>query len=335
MRFGSRRGFAIALLLLMRTASAHTEPLSPVHLQRYCMGTMFGIIAYHAPRADAERAIHEAFAEMTRLDQVLSHYRPDSDLSKLVREARKGFVAVEPSLYEVLQQSILFSRRSGGKFDVTIAPLLRTWKEAHAQGHRPSGAEIDAARRCVGYEKIEVAAPDRIRFASDCVEIDLGGIGKGYAVDRAIAVLKAAGIQHALVNAGSSSIAAIGAPPGRRGWPVRLGASVSGRTTLLLRNASISTSRQNFLPFGSEAGAFGEILDPQTGAPAGSRVAVSVVAASAAVSDALSTTLLILSSGEAATLLEQFGDVSALWMSAGGKLQSSYRSSQLLLSGSH
>ena len=334
MRFASFAGFAIALVLLMRTASAQSEPLSPVHLQRYCMGTMFDVIAYHAPRADAERAIRDAFAEIARLDQVLSDFRPDSDLSKLVREGPKGFVAVESSLYEVLQQSILFSRRSGGKFDVTIAPLLRTWKEAHARGHRPSDADIDAARRCVGYEKIEVAAPDRIRFASDCVEIDLGGIGKGYAVDRAIAVLKAAGVQHALVNAGISSIAAIGAPPGRTGWPVRLGASVSGRTTLLLRNASISTSRQNFLPFRSEAGAFGEILDPQTGAPAASRLSVSVVAASGAVSDALSTTLLILSSGEGARLLEQFGDVSALWMTADGKLQSSYRSSQLVLSGS-
>lgn len=334
MRFGRRLGFAIALLLLMRTASAHTEPVSAVHRQRYFMGTMFDVIAYHAPRADAERAIQAAFAEIARLDQVLSHFKPDSDLSKLVREGRQRFVAVEPSLYEVLQQSIMFSQRSGGKFDVTIAPLLRTWKDAHAQGHRPSGSDIDAARRCVGYEKIAIAAPDRVRFASDCVEIDFGGIGKGYAVDRAIAVLKAAGVEHALVNAGSSSIAAIGAPPGLRGWPVRLGASVSGRTTLLLRDASISTSRQNFLPFGSEAGAFAEILDPQTGAPAGSRLSVSVVAASATVSDALSTTLLILSSGEGATLLEQFGDVSALWMSADGKLQSSYRSSQLLLSGS-
>lgn len=336
MRFGSRRSVAtIALLLLMRTASAHPEAPSAVHRQRYSMGTMFDVIAYHARRADAERAIGEAFAEIARLDQVLSHFKSDSDLSKLVREARnKGFVTVEPSLYEVIQQSIVVSQRSGGKFDVTIAPLLRTWKEAHARGHRPSNADIDAARRCVGYEKIEVAAPDRIRFASDCVEIDLGGIGKGYAVDRAIAVLKAAGVRHALVNAGSSSIAAMGTPPGRAGWPVTLGASVSGRTTLLLRDASISTSRQNFLPLGSEAGTFGEILDPQTGAPAGSRLTVSVVAASAAVSDALSTTLLIVSSGEAARLLEQFGDVSALWMSADGTLQSSYRPSQLLLSGS-
>ena len=335
MHFSSRRVLAIvALLFLIRTASAHPEPLSAVHRQRYFMGTMFEIIAYQDARADAERAIQAAFVEIGRLDQVLSHFKPDSDLSNLVREARKGFVAVEPSLYEVLQQSIIFSQRSGGKFDVTIAPLLRTWQTAHAQGHRPSEAAIDAARRCVGYQKIELAAPGRIRFASDCVEIDLGGIGKGYAVDRAIAVLTAAGVQHALVNAGSSSIAAIGAPPGRRGWPVRLGASVSGRTTLLLRDASISTSRQSFLPFRSEAGLFGEILDPQSGAPAGSRLAVSVVAASAAVSDALSTTLLMLSRGEATTLLEQFGDVSALWMSADGELQSSYRSSQLLLSDS-
>lgn len=331
MRFGNLQVSAVVPVFLLASAPAHAKPLSPIHQQRYCMGTMFDIVVYHSSRADAERAVAKAFDEILRLDRVLSHFKPDSDLSKLVREAPGAFVAVEPSLYEVLQQSIDFSRRSGGTFDVTIAPLLRTWKDAHAGGRRPSDADIAAARRCVGYEKLELRAPDRVRLGSDCVEIDLGGIGKGYAVDRAMTVLKVAGIRHALINAGSSSIAAIGAPPGRAGWPVRLGASVSGRTTLLLRDASISTSQQNVLPFASEAGSFGEILDPRTGAPAESPAAVSVVGASATVSDALSTTLLMLSTDESRKLLEQFADVSALWISA-GELQSSYRPARLLLS---
>lgn len=285
------------------------------------MGTMFDIIVYHASREQAERAIQKAMGEIVRLDQVMSHFKADSDLAKLVRDGRGGFVAVEPSLYEVIQESILFSRRSGGKFDVTIGPLLRKWKTAREQGRSPSAAEISEARRCVGYEKIEMAAPDRIRFRSDCLEIDLGGIGKGYAVDRALAILKAADIRNALINAGSSSIASIGAPPGRKGWPVSVGTSASGSRTLLLQDTSISTSQQN-----------GDILDPQSGAPTSTQLTVSVVAPSAIVSDALSTTVLMLPMHEAVKLLTEFAGVSAIWISPAGELQAAYRESQLVLS---
>jgi thiamine biosynthesis lipoprotein len=296
------------------------------------MGTMFDIVAYHSARDDAERAVASAMEEIFRLDRVMSDYKADSDLSKLNREGGRGFVRVEPSLFEVIRESMTFSRRSGGKFDVTIAPLLETWKAAQAEGRRPSAEEISDARRCVGYEKIEAGAPDRIRFRSDCVRIDLGGIGKGYAVDRAIAVLGAAGIRDALVNAGASSIASIGAPPGREGWPVRLGARVAGSTTLLLRNGSISTSQQSFIPLSFDSVTFGNIVDPQAGAPARSRMSVSVVAPTATASDALSTTLVLLSVEEGSKLLAQFDNVSALWISPDGELQASYRRSDLQLS---
>jgi thiamine biosynthesis lipoprotein len=325
MRCASRLLLAISLVLQLALASLHTESFHAVQRQRYCMGTMFDIVAYHDSREEAERAVAGAMEEIVRLDQVMSHFKADSDLSRLVREGRRGVVSVQPSLFEVIQESLVFSRRSGGKFDVTIAPLLRTWANARAEGRDPSAGEISEARRCVGYEKIEASAPDRIRLRSDCVEIDLGGIGKGYAVDRAIGVLKAAGIRHALINAGSSSIASIGSPPDRQGWPVLLNARVAGHQILLLRDRSISTSEQS---------PSGEILDPQTGAPAESRLAVSVVAANATVSDALSTTLLMLSLEDGMKLLPQFADVSALWMTNTGELKAAYGESRLQLSDS-
>jgi FAD:protein FMN transferase len=316
---------AIVLLLQLAPASLHTESFHAVRRQRYCMGTMFDIVAYHASREEAERAVGSAMEEIVRLDQVMSHFKADSDLSRVVREGRRGAISVQPSLFEVIQESLTFSRRSGGKFDVTIAPLLRTWAIARAEGRDPSAGEISEARRCVGYEKIEATAPDRIRLRSDCVEIDLGGIGKGYAVDRAIRVLKAAGIRHALINAGRSSIASIGSPPDRQGWPVLLNARVAGHEILLLRDRSISTSEQS---------PSSEILDPRTGAPAESRLAVSVVAPSATVSDALSTTLLLLSLEDGMKLLPQFDNVSALWMTRTGELEAAYGESRLQLSGS-
>ncbi len=330
MPFASGWAIALALLLASPTTSLRSRPAA-VHLQRYCMGTMFDIIAYHASRAEAEQAVERAMREINRLDDVMSSFKAGSDLSRLNREGRAGFVSVDRSLYEVIEESLNVSRRSRGTFDVTIAPLLKVWKDAQAQGRRASVEEVAAAKACVGYQHIEMAAPDRVRFLSECLQIDLGGIGKGYAVDRAVAVLASAGIRSALVNAGGSSIAAIGTPPGAPGWRVQIGPDSTDRT-LLLRDRSLSTSQQNGVPMPFTPGNFGDILDPQSGAPSETKVAVSVVAASATTGDALSTAVLILSQPEGARLLAEFGDVSAVWVSEDGALTNTYRESRLQLS---
>ena len=141
-------------------------PITPVTLQRYVMGTMFDIVIYHPSQADGARAAERAMREIERLDRVLSHFKDDSDLSRLNREGGRGFVAVDASLYDIVNQSIEWSRRTGGTFDITIAPLLRTWKQAYADGRRPSDDEIAAARTCVGSDKIALEAPNRIHFRS-------------------------------------------------------------------------------------------------------------------------------------------------------------------------
>jgi len=324
MRFADPLLAGLLSVLATFVVSARADTFSAVHQQRYAMGTMFDIVVFHHSRADAMRAVGRAFAEIDRLERVMSHYRSDSDLSKLNREARHRPMRVDPSLHEVLRESIEFSRRSRGRFDVTIAPLLRLWKSAATSGSAPAAEAIERARRCVGYEKIDISGADGIRFRSDCVEIDLGGIGKGYAVDRALAVLTSAGIRHAMVNAGGSSIAAIGSPPGRDGWPVRLGGEAGG-TVLLLSGQSVSTSQQD------PAKPFGEIVDPLTGAPSNGADSVSVVAPSATASDALSTTVLMLPVEEAKGLLSGFPDVSAVWISSAGHRRAAFRESRLRL----
>ena len=313
--------FADALLLAASAAgvacAAHASEQpqdKPVQQQRYSMGTMFEIVAYHEPRAAAERAVAAALDEISRLDDVLSDYNKDSELSRLVREGRKGAVTIDPALFEVLDESLVISRRSGGVFDVTVAPVLRAWREAREQDRKPTEAEIDAAKRCVGHDKIELQAPNQARLRSECLEIDLGAIGKGYAVDRAMAVLKEAGVRHASVNAGNSSIGAIGHPPGKKGWPVLLGGAIDGRKTLLLRDQSISTSSQS---------PAGHIVDPRSGGPARTPLAISVVAPRGSTSDALSTALLLMSAEDGPAMLPHFPGVSALWM-AGGKVTRVY-----------
>ena len=150
------------MLLAPAPASGPTA-LVFVHAQRYAMGTMFDIVAYHASGPKAERAIEVALAEIVRLDHVLSHFDPESDLAKLVRTGRTGFVGVDPALYDVLSQSMEISRRSGGSFDVTVGPLVRLWQARaderpsavagrHRQGEALRGlreSAADAARsRC-------------------------------------------------------------------------------------------------------------------------------------------------------------------------------------------
>jgi len=285
------------------------------HRQRYAMGTMFDVLVYHESSVVAGRAAEKALDEVVRLDRILSHFDKDSDLSRLVRDGRAGFVRVDPNLYEVLEQSLRISQLSSGKFDVTIGPLVQIWKQARLENRVPSDAELAQAKRCVGFDKIELRAPDQVRLNSDCSALDLGGIGKGYAVDRAIAILRTCGITNALINAGSSSIAAMGAPPNREGWLVNL-SSASDGPTLFLKDTSISTSQQ---PDQS-----GDIVDPQAAAPIRSRVTVSVIAPSATLSDALSTAVLLLPVEASRQLLTRFEGVSAYWVSADGRLEGSH-----------
>ena len=325
----------IVAVLLASGAFLDAEGPKLIHQQRYAMGTMFDIVAYHPSRADGERAIARAMDEIVRLDQVLSHYKRDSDLARLLREGPETFVTVDPSLFDVLRESQLVSRASGGTFDVTIGPIVKAWRTAHDERRLPSASVLAAAARCVGYEKIALEPPDRVKLQSDCLDIDLGGIGKGYAVDRAIAILAGAGIHAALVNAGGSSIAAIGAPPNERGWPVELRAPVSGRRVLLLEGRSISTSQQHLASAAIDGETFGEIIDPRSHAPTTSRVVVSVVAPTATISDALDTALVMMSIPAGMQMLAEFPGVSAIWVSPTGQLEAAYRGSDLQLADSH
>ena len=176
MRSGSRSALCFALVVQLASVSLRADTLALVHQQRYCMGTMFDIIVYHASRAEANRAIERALAEIVRLDQVMSHYRADSNLSTLHREGAKGFVVVDPSLCEVVEESLWFPL-SGGRFDVTIAPLLR---HGRRQRWKATGRPRRRSRRrpSASDSRRSDASADRIRFTTDCVQLDLGGIGK-------------------------------------------------------------------------------------------------------------------------------------------------------------
>jgi len=291
---------ALALLLIAAVASAPEL----VHGKRFVMGTVWDVLAY-GPRPQTERAIQDALSEVERLDSILSHYKPASELRRLPGAAREAATSVSPELYEVLAESLRFSRLSSGAFDVTVAPLVRAWRSEEP----PDDATLQRLRACTGWEKVRLEPPDRVRVLSDCLELDLGGIGKGYAVDRAARVLERAGIRSALVNAGSSSILALEPPPGSAGWAVDLPRAAGG---ILLARSSLSTSEQ----------AGGHIIDPASGRPAPCPWAVTVVAPTATASDALSTALLVLGPERSAPVVARLQDGTQVrWIDRNGRIR--------------
>jgi FAD:protein FMN transferase len=294
-----------------------------VHEKRYLMGTVFEIVIYDDDLPKADAAARAALDEVTRLDGVMSNYKQESELSRLNRTAHFQPVRVSRELYDVIEQSLYYSRISDGQFDISVGPVVDLWKAALAGGSLPTAAEQAAALRCVGYQKIALLPPDRIEFHSNCMRLDLGAIGKGYAVDRATELLKARGIRRAYIDAGGSTIYGLGAPPEANAWSVRLrdpSDKLAGKLApqIMLMNNSVSTSEQS-APSVLQGDAPGHIVLPSTGKPLKTRYAVSVAAPSATASDALSTTLLLLGPTKGAALAKTLHDVSAIWIDTDGQ----------------
>ncbi len=188
------------------------------------MGTTFSVVIYGSDRASMNQAIDAAFEEAHRLDALLSNYQPASEWSRINREAAARPVAVSPELFRILSDCIEYSRASEGTFDVTVGPLMRAWGFSGGGRHVPSSDEIREALELVGYQHVQLNAQEQtVRFDRPGVEIDPGGVGKGYAVDRMVEVLRARGIRNALVAASGSSIFGLGNPPEEpRGWPISI-----------------------------------------------------------------------------------------------------------------
>ena len=188
------------------------------------MGASFSLVLVGRDRAGLESAAAAAFAEVHRLDRMLSNYLVDSEWSAMNRSAAKGPFPVSPELFTVLSSCLEYSRQSSGAFDITVGPLIKVWGFYKGEGGMPRPKEVADALTRVGYRHVQLDPAARtVRFARSGMELDPGGIGKGYAVDRMVDVLKRAGVRVALVSASGSSIYGMGAPPeDPKGWPITI-----------------------------------------------------------------------------------------------------------------
>jgi thiamine biosynthesis lipoprotein len=258
---------------------------------RVSMACTYTIVLYGRDRERLRRIASEALDEVDRIDRLMSHYRAESPLSRLNREGAGGPVAVDPELYDFIDACMRYSRSSAGAFDITVGPLMKAWGFFRGEGRRPSRAELEAARAVVGYRHLILDARARtIAFDRKGVELDLGGIAKGYAVDRAVEILKSHGITSALLSSGGSTIYALGAPPGRKGWEVEVRDPADPRRTAFevsLKDRALSVSGGDEKFFEVDGVRYSHILDPRTGRPVQGVLLVVVEAASGLEGDAL------------------------------------------------
>jgi FAD:protein FMN transferase len=257
--------------------------LTRLELTEEAMGSSFSLVLFGPDRPGLESAAAAAFAEAHRLDRLLSNYVADSEWSAMNREAASRPVRVTPELFALLSSCLEYSRKSEGAFDITVGPLIKVWGFYKGEGGMPKPQEVKDALNRVGYRHVQLdPGPRTVRFAHAGMDLDPGGIGKGYAVDRMVEVLKRAGIRIALVSASGSSIYGLGAPPDEpEGWPITIRAPRDPSAVaaqIALKDMSLSTSGSYEKFFWAEGRTYSHIFDPRTGYPAHGTSAVSVVA---------------------------------------------------------
>ena len=272
----------LVLLLLLAPVVASADDVLRLSSSLDAMGTTFTIVAYDKDRIRLQSAVDAAFVEAERIEALLSHYRKDSELSRVNRLASAGPVQVGKELFRLLLECAGYSQASDGAFDITVGPLVKVWGFYRGSGRVPHRAEIRGALARIGYRDLILdEAGQSVRFAKAGMEIDPGGIGKGYAVDRMADVLRSAGVGSALISGGGSSIYALGSPPGKNGWDVQIKDPKSPSRTieeLVLRDLSMSTSGNYEKFFVADGKTYSHIFDPRTGYPAQGVLSVSVVA---------------------------------------------------------
>lgn len=271
-----------------------------VSVARLAMATRFEIVL-HGPDAVALRAAaEEALEEVERLEDQLSLFRPTSTVAHLNARAAREPVRVEPALFRLLEQAQRLCQETSGAFDITIGPLMECWGFRGERGTVPSAKALKAACAVVGMHLVELD-PDRftVRFQRPGVRLDLGALGKGYAIERAAQLLREAGITSALLHGGTSTVCALGHPPDAHAWNVAVEhpGKRPGDPPLLLAvvplvDESLSVSAVWGKSFQSDGQSYGHVIDPRTGRPASHATLAAVVLPSATETDAFSTALL-------------------------------------------
>jgi thiamine biosynthesis lipoprotein len=305
-------------LLLAALAVGQTTDRLPERFEftQIQMGMPFRIVLY-APDADsANAAARAAYARLRELNGIMSDYEPDSELMRLCRTAGSGkAVPVSPDLLAVLSRAQALSEKSHGAFDVTVGPVVRLWRKARKTNKFPAEEELAAARELVGYRNLRIdEKAGTVELLKRGMQIDLGGIAVGYAIDDVLRLLKARGIESALID-GSGDIGISDAPPGTAGWRIGIApvdADKEPSRYVILKNAAVTTSGDAFQFVEFAGKRYSHIVDPKTGLGLVDRVSVTVLARNCTIADSYTKAVAVLGPEKGLALIDETPGAAAI-----------------------
>lgn len=296
----------------------------PLVKEKFLLDTLVTIKAYGDDGKEVERAVEAAFDKIAFVEKIANYYDSKSELSLINQRASKQPVSISTEMLALINMSLVYHQKTGSAFDITVAPLMDLWGFGQNE-HVPGQPEIDGVLPLVDSHNIRLDHKERqIQLIKPKVRLDLGGVAKGHAVDRAIAVLEKYGIESALVTTGSTT-KVIGMKPDREPWKIGIENPRSKNDIIgilaLKENESVSTSGDYQQYFIRKGRRYHHILDPKTGYPAGDYMSVTVITTrSCAEADILSTAIFVLGYPKGLNFVEKSPDLEAVTVTAEGKV---------------
>ena len=329
------RSIAIIVIIFLLIALLFVSIVTkrPVELEssyRIVMGTFARVVVVAKDAGTAQKCIEAAFAEIDNVDNLMSDYKSDSEIGIVNNNAAEKAVRVGEETFEVLQRSIEFSKLTDGAFDITVGPLVDLFRTAKENHIAPSQVQIDMAKTKVGYEKLILDPANKtVKFAIEGMRLDLGGIAKGYGIDKAIEAAKKVGALGAMVDIGGD-VRCFGIPAkGKDHWLVglqdpNLPADTPGLDIMLklrITNDAVATSGdyQQFVIINGKE--YSHIIDRQTGTSSEGLSSVTIIADNATDADALATAVSVMGAEKGLALIENLPETEAILIPSGPKLE--------------
>ena len=319
------RGAALSLLLFcgaLSASHAHVASAREITRARVLMGTVCTFTTNTKDTVRASEALGAALDEVARLEGVMSDWSPTSEVARVNRLASSRATGCSPDLYAVLDSALILARLTQGAFDPTVEPLVQLW-DMRGKGHLPDPLSVARMRPLVDHAQVTLDSASRtVRLGRAGMSFNLGGIGKGFALDRAASLLRARGIKQARLDLGGQwyaygAVCTVGvAHPGDR---------LRAMVHLPVRDVSVSTSSQSEHRVTVGRNSFGHVLDPRKGISVMSDASVTVVCDSPTRADALSTALLVMGREEAAAFVRTQPGLGVLWLEPDGASVKAWR----------
>lgn len=287
------------------------------------MGSVFELTLVEKDSALAEKHFQQVTGEIDRIENLISEWRPQTQISEVNRNAGVSPVKVDREVFELTQRALRYSELSEGAFDISIAAMDKLWRFDGSMTEMPSGEAIRRSVERVGYRHILLdSAASTIYLARPGMKIGFGSIGKGYAADKGRELMQKLGVQGGIVNA-SGDLSAWGAPPGSKVWRIGIYNPFKPRKilkVLKLKEASVATSGSYEKYAEIRGKRYSHIINPQTGYPSTGLTSVSVTGPTAEFANALSTSVMVMGKKKGIRLLKQFPEYRYILITDAGKV---------------